>query len=101
MRGDHRAPHVLTHSFPTRRSSDLVVGLTAGPRTSIAPWWTCATTDEISSADRPVSCRVFCKASAAGWVWRHEAWYLNEVSSTVQREPSLSARTGTRLNSIH
>src|SRR3546814_12758874 len=24
--GDHREQHVLTHSFPTRRSSDLVAG---------------------------------------------------------------------------
>src|SRR3546814_9894858 len=27
--GDHRDLHVLTHSFPTRRSSDLAWGLTA------------------------------------------------------------------------
>src|SRR3546814_10374119 len=30
--GDHRDLHVLTHSFPTRRSSDLAAGRRACPR---------------------------------------------------------------------
>ena len=31
-------------------------------------------------------------ASAAGWVWRHEAWNLNEVSASAQRSPRRSIR---------
>ena len=30
------------------------------------------------------------RASAAGWVWRHEAWNLNDVSVSAQRVPSRS-----------
>src|SRR3546814_12958948 len=31
--GDHLELHVLTHSFPTRRSSDLLIGLDVGTKT--------------------------------------------------------------------
>src|SRR3546814_7814996 len=37
MSGDHRCLHVLTHSFPTRRSSDLRGGGEAGPAHGLHP----------------------------------------------------------------
>lgn len=45
---------------------------------------------------RSSCCSTTCsRASAAGWVWRQEAWYLNEVSARAQHSPSLSTnRTG-------
>ncbi len=62
-----------------------VCGSTTGPSTSIAPWCTCVVTRAMCSARRSCS-RITCSsASAAGCVWRHEAWNLNEVSASAQR----------------
>src|SRR3546814_13304771 len=40
--GDHRDLHVLTHSFPTRRSSDLTPTLrkACAPAGNAGGWWT-------------------------------------------------------------
>ena len=68
-----------------------VTGSTTGPSTSIAPWCTWVTTRATASGCRwhSLTC---ASASAAGWVWRQEAWYLKEVSAVAQRLPRRSVR---------
>src|SRR3546814_20689267 len=39
MYGDHRDLHVRTHSFPTRRSSDLLVGEAVLPQGATYTFW--------------------------------------------------------------
>ena len=64
-----------------------VCGSVTGPSTSIAPWCTCAVTRAMSSAVSRCSRIDRSSASAAGCVWRHDAWNLNEVSASAQRVP--------------
>src|SRR3546814_8445835 len=58
--GDHRDLHVLTHSFPTRRSSDLFLSAANRLGTPLGnvekDFWVCWTLDQLyheRSADQP------------------------------------------------
>src|SRR3546814_11862846 len=106
--GDHRDLHVLTHSFPTRRSSDLLsTGLTA-----VIP--SAKQTAELADEPRPWQ-RIFlslAKRTMSSTVRKKASYPSSAISAssssicftTCAGAPSgqrLRDRKSTRLNSSH
>src|SRR3546814_3712758 len=97
--GDHRDLHVLTHSFPTRRSSDLFLSAANRLGTPLGnvekDFWVCWTLDQLyheRSADQP---RLLFKggtslSKAHGLIKR----FSEDIDVTIYRD-----RKSTRLNS--
>src|SRR3546814_11285529 len=72
--GDHRDLHVLTHSFPTRRSSDLCLALHAGQPCAFGFWIGC------TSGIGQSLCWHCCGDDAGGCPWS-TLWRLDAGSA--------------------
>src|SRR3546814_19173811 len=87
--GDHRDLHVLTHSFPTRRSSDLAVMARPDPRR-----------EEIAAVDRRAMGAIAVEEGRPSRAAR-----IDEILPERKRPARISQqrrdRKSTRLNSSH
>src|SRR3546814_14453737 len=86
--GDHRDLHVLTHSFPTRRSSDLVIVLSLGG---------CSLAPDFMKPETPVPENWSSARLAAAEKISTDWWRSFDDPALV----ALVDRKSTRLNSSH
>src|SRR3546814_11443654 len=86
--GSHRDLHVLTHSFPTRRSSDL--------------WACCASTWRTGRIAKMNALAVFVALLFGAWLWGVWGMLLCVPANHAQNNKATKTdRKSTRLNSSH
>src|SRR3546814_12833960 len=104
--GDHRELHVLTHSFPTRRSSDLAATTPPTSRTAPTSRWastTCATTWRRGSRTRcsGATATAASTRSTRSSSTRRSEEHTSELQSLMLNSYPVSRLTQKTLNHLY